>query len=119
MSEIKLHPEHGLNPTMPVCIFCGRDTGEIALLGNAYAGEAPMHMAITDEPCDKCKSEWAVGIAIMEYDGQRNTGRVLVITEEATRRWIKPGATLDRIIQVRGMRVSPATFTQLMPTKEE
>ena len=114
--SIKLHPQHGLNPTMPVCIFCGRETGEIALLGAAYDGEAPMHMALTDAPCDKCMEEWtAAGIAVIEYDGQHNTGRMMVITEEAARRWLKGYSKLDHVLKVRGLRVEPAVFEKIMP----
>lgn len=116
--RIRLHPQHGLNPTMPVCIFCGRETGEIALLGAAYDGEAPMHMAMNDQPCDKCKSEWAAGIAIMEFDGQHNTGRVLVVTEDAIRRWLEGSGKLEQVLKVRGVRVSPEVFEQIMPAKE-
>lgn len=115
--DIKLHPVYGLNPTMPVCLFCGRETGEIALLGAAYDGEAPKHMALTDEPCNTCKSEWAVGIAIIERDmnTMRNTGRVIVITEDALRRMLKPGPGLDQVLVSRGMYVTQQQFSHLVP----
>lgn len=53
--SIRLHPEHGLNPTLCTCFWCGEDTGEIALLGATYNGEAPMHMVLNYEPCAACK----------------------------------------------------------------
>jgi hypothetical protein len=34
---IKLHPEHGLNPSIEVCMICGEEMG-IALLGNNIKG---------------------------------------------------------------------------------
>jgi hypothetical protein len=60
-----LSKEHGLNPTMPVCYWCGEETGEVALLGAAYKGEAPMHMVLNKEPCPACKAkldslEWSL-----------------------------------------------------------
>ena len=32
-NDILLSPKYGVNPTMPVCFWCGEDRGEIALLG--------------------------------------------------------------------------------------
>ena len=55
--DIKLHKEHGLNPTVPICIYCGKDKNEVALLGAAYKEEAPMHMILNNEPCDSCKEK--------------------------------------------------------------
>lgn len=34
---ITLHPEHGLNPSIEVCMICGEEMG-IALLGNNIKG---------------------------------------------------------------------------------
>ena len=33
MSSIKLSPKYGVNPTLLVCPICGKETGELALLG--------------------------------------------------------------------------------------
>lgn len=40
---IVLHPEHGLNPSIELCIVCGEEMG-IALLGNNIKGQAPHHI---------------------------------------------------------------------------
>lgn len=50
---ITLHPEHGLNPSIEVCMICGEEMG-IALLGNNIKGQAPHHIC-TGEVCDNCK----------------------------------------------------------------
>lgn len=50
---IVLHPEHGLNPSIELCIVCGEEMG-IALLGNNIKGQAPHHIC-TGEICDNCK----------------------------------------------------------------
>ena len=55
---IRLHPKHGVNPTMAACIICGEGTGEIVLLGAAYKGEAPRYMIISPEPCEKCRKQY-------------------------------------------------------------
>lgn len=99
---IKLSPKHGVNPTIPVCFFCGEEKNEVALLGKIGDGrknedfEAPMHMVLNYEPCDKCKEQWSKGVAVIEVtetpfpDGrppiQKNlypTGRHVVIRTEA------------------------------------
>lgn len=46
---IVLHPEHGLNPSIELCIVCGEEMG-IALLGNNIKGQAPHHIC-TGEIC--------------------------------------------------------------------
>lgn len=30
---IKISPKYGLNPTIPVCFWCGKQKNEIALMG--------------------------------------------------------------------------------------
>lgn len=90
--SIRLHPKHGLNPTMPLCIVCHEPTGEIALLGAAYKGEAPMHMVMGIEPCDACRAKYlADGVLLAEcelewHNGKEHkkpTGRVMVIKAKA------------------------------------
>lgn len=48
-----MHPEHGLNPSIEVCMICGEEMG-IALLGNNIKGQAPHHIC-TGGVCDNCK----------------------------------------------------------------
>lgn len=50
---VTLHPEHGLNPSIEVCMICGEEMG-IALLGNNIKGQAPHHIC-TGRVCDDCK----------------------------------------------------------------
>lgn len=104
--SIPLSPKHGLNPTIPVCAWCGEAKNEIALLGKIKTDkrgedpEAPMHCILDYEPCDKCKEQWSQGIACIEVSTyskdsrppiQSNpqplypTGRVAVLKEEAAR----------------------------------
>lgn len=58
-----LSPKHGLNPTVPVCFWCGKPKNEIALLGRFKTecdndAEAPRHMILDYDPCEACKAEW-------------------------------------------------------------
>lgn len=102
MSNIKLSPKYGLNPTIPVCAFCGKEKNEIALMGRIGDGrrgedfEAPPRVILDYEPCDDCKAQWEQGVAIIEVsqhplkegqppisEGAYPTGRVVVVREEA------------------------------------
>ena len=49
--SITLHPEHGLNPSIEVCMICGEEMG-IALLGNNIKGQAPHHRG--DDAACRC-----------------------------------------------------------------
>ena len=90
--SIRLHPQFGLNPTMPVCFFCGKDKGEIALLGAAYQGEVPMHLCIDKEPCQECQKLMAQGVLLIavkdgtDQDNPYRTGAQCVIKPEAAQR---------------------------------
>lgn len=101
MTKIPMSPNHGLNPAIPVCFYCQEPKNEVALLG--YIGdkklgediEAPKHVLLDYEPCDKCKEKMAGGIALIEVQGEPvvdglppvkeglyPTGRCGVITRE-------------------------------------
>ena len=77
--NIPLSPKHGLNPTIPVCAWCGEQKNEIALMGkigDRRKGEdlkAPMHCVLDYEPCDCCKEQWSQGVAVLEATMRRPT----------------------------------------------
>lgn len=82
--SIKISPKYGANPTMPICFFCGKPTGEIALLGHIqekdFKGkaipnsdiQAPREMILNYEPCDTCKNHMEQGITIIEVVETKN-----------------------------------------------
>ena len=94
--SIKISKEHGLNPSLVVCFFCGADK-EIALYGRLPKDqEAPHRVLIDYEPCEECKKKFAEGVLLIECsetpiaDGQRPiqdgaypTGNYAVITADA------------------------------------
>ena len=109
-NDIKLSPKHGLNPTIPICFFCGETKNEIALLGRIGDGrkgediQAPMKMILDYEPCDKCKEIFAQGVLLVEVtrfpnaQGQPEiqkdaypTGRHCVVKPEALNGNFKAG----------------------------
>ena len=78
-NSIPLSPKHGLNPTIPVCAWCGEPKNEIALMGRIKTDkkgedpQAPMHCILDYEPCDKCKEQWSQGVAVLEATMVRPT----------------------------------------------
>ena len=77
--NIKLSPKHGVNPTIPICAWCGKEKNEIALMGqigDRRKGEdleAPKNVVLDYEPCDHCKEQWSMGVAVLEATVERPT----------------------------------------------
>lgn len=84
---ILLHKKYGLNPTLSTCFYCGQETGEIALLGASYNGEAPMHLCTSLNPCPACKEKFKDAVLLVEAkpDGRNKpqpTGRWVAVKKE-------------------------------------
>ena len=108
--SIKLSPQHGLNPCIPVCFFCGEQKNEIALLGHIGDGrrgedfEAPRSAILDYVPCEECQKKFAQGVLIIEVmevptklqipiaEGAYPTGRYAVVPPEALRGDFKAGS---------------------------
>lgn len=127
-NNIKLSPKYGVNPTIPVCFWCGESKNEIALLGKLGDGrkgedfEAPMSMVLNYEPCDKCREAMESGFTIMVATSQPNsvgqppiqgnlypTGQFAVVTQEAAERIFPPEYT-----KKGKLFVDPEVFQQIM-----
>lgn len=71
---IKISPKHGLNPTIPVCFWCGKQKNEIALMGHMKDDiEAPKNMVLDYVPCEECQNHMAMGVAVLEASDHPNT----------------------------------------------
>ena len=71
---IKISPKHGLNPTIPVCFWCGKQKNEIALMGHMKGDiEAPKNMVLEYVPCEECPNHMAMGVAVLEASDHPNT----------------------------------------------
>lgn len=67
MAVVKISKNHGANPTLGVCFWCGNETGEIALLGMLKDDQqAPMKSVISYVPCECCKSQMDKGVTVMK-----------------------------------------------------
>lgn len=122
--SIRLHPKYGVNPTISQCFWCGKDKNEIALLGAAYKGEAPMHMLLDYEPCDTCRENMGKGVALFEATGMTNgkydfTGRWMVIVEDAVRRLFHPEDVAAQVLHHRKAILDPEAFGKLVSIYKE
>jgi len=104
MSDIKISPKHGLNPSVTVCFFCGKSVG-VAICGHLKGDqEAPRTMmSYPEEACDECKDWMTKGIYLVGIDPERSdpkkglngfyrSGQCTVVSEEAFRRLFDGGA---------------------------
>lgn len=135
MSNLILHPEYGVNPTMPICFWCGESDGTIALLGRGYKGEAPHSMVLNYDPCDKCKEQWSLGITFLEVktsplkpdqppleaEGRYvyPTGSVCVVKESAFRDWPIQEMVKESILKKRRAYIDPATWDKIGMPRED
>ena len=104
-NSITLSPKYGVNPTIPVCFWCGKEKNEVALMGRMGDGrkhedfEAPRHMVLDFEPCEEWTRGMALGFTVIEatttpnsrssveiQQGVYPTGRFVVLKTEAAAR---------------------------------
>lgn len=125
---IRLSEKHGVNPTIPVCFWCGNEKNEIALLGKLpNDAEAPMHAVLDFEPCEECRKKFDSGVTLFEVtdrpimEGQppinRNlylSGRYVVVKPEIIRVIINNPEFAEEIIKVKKGLIDREVFEQLI-----
>lgn len=108
--SIRLSEKHGLNPTLGLCFFCGKETGEIALLGKIKGdAEAPRMAVLNYNPCKACQETFDRGYLLIGCQEEQPedkrppirknpdmypTGGYALITKEAASRWGLPEGKL-------------------------
>ncbi|MHA1790253.1 MAG: hypothetical protein ACTSXT_13655 [Candidatus Helarchaeota archaeon] len=92
MKKILISEKHGLNPTIPLCFYCGKPKEEIILLGRLHKDkEAPKNAIFDCVPCKKCASYMDKGIMLIsvkdncDKDNPYRTGKMIVIKEKAAK----------------------------------
>lgn len=109
MGYIRHSPNHGVNPAIPLCFFCGKEKNEIILCGRIGMGdvEAPQKAVWDQVPCDKCAELMKKGvILIVVRDGEsgnnpHRTGQQFVLTDDAIRRLVISSKLADEILRKR------------------
>ena len=104
-NSIKLSKKYGVNPTIPVCFFCGEHKNEIALMGHIgdYRKwediEAPSEVVLDYEPCEHCKEQFSKGVLVVSVTPTPNQKGQPPIAKGAypTGAWavVKPEALVD------------------------
>ena len=104
--SIEVSPKHGLNPTIPVCFWCGKEKNEIALMGRvrekdhngrAVRGsdvEMPMKAVLDYEPCECCKTQFSQGVQIIECVDHVQDGRPPISKDDKGNKVFPTGRTL-------------------------
>lgn len=99
---IPISPKHGLNPSLGVCFYCGKETGEVVLHGYIKGDEeAPKHTVVSYEPCKECQAQWKDNVTFIGVTAEKPvdnrpmidkknklypTGVYVVVTEDCGRR---------------------------------
>ncbi len=64
---IKVSQNHGVNPSIPLCYWCGEEKNEVVLLGKLKGDvAAPMNVVLDYEPCGKCVESREKGVTLLE-----------------------------------------------------
>lgn len=132
--SLTLHPEHGVNPALCLCFWCGTHTTGVALLGYNGGKEAPKHVVIDYDPCDECKSQMALGITFIEASktpyksgqpelhpraGVYPSGRWLVMKREALHKvFDEDGESFKKAMERGKCFINQETFDALAPPKD-
>lgn len=109
MTNIKLSPKHGINPSINLCFYCGSETG-VLLLGKLKGDmEAPRFMSLNTEPCDKCKELMKVGILLIGIDVNKTddmnnpyrSGKMVVVKDNWVNKNVKDDDLKAKILRLR------------------
>ena len=105
--------ETGLNPTIPLCPYCGKSKNEIILTGyegekwarkNGHPdGQMPKYIRLEGdiEPCDECKKK---GIALVEVNPETKepSGTLHLVKEEFIKHLLSHDSKLlNRVLKHR------------------
>lgn len=110
---MRIGKETGLNPTIPLCPYCGEGKNQIILTG--YEGEKwakkngrsdgrmPMYVRLEGdiEPCDECKKK---GIALVEVNPETKepSGTLHLVKEEFIKHLLSHDSEmLNRVLKQR------------------
>lgn len=117
--SIRLSEQHGVNPSVAVCYYCGEDTGELILAGRLPEDqEAPRRAVWSKKPCAQCERYMQQGVILIEVldgeegDNPRRTGGYAVIKDEGIRKALDT-ATAETVITKRVAFVPEAAWGAL------
>jgi hypothetical protein len=122
-TEFDQHPQYGPNPTMAVCYWCSKPTGETVLLGNSYMGKAPSQMVTDYSFCPQCQVDSGGGIWCVEIvpssesnlpeiaPGMAPTGRKVPVSRASVQQFPLAPQYLKKVL-IEGYMVCPVVIFQ-------
>ena len=118
--SITLSPKHGVNPSMGVCYYCGKDDGTIMLPGRMKGDrEAPRRAVWSKEPCKECEGYMVQGVILISVQpgppssNPYRTGGWVVVREDAVRRMITATELLAQVLKCRWAFVDDETWDKV------
>lgn len=110
MASIKLSPAHGVNPSLPVCFWCGEDKGDVLLLGKLKNdAKAPMRAVYDLDPCEKCAQQWNKAVVIFETTYDPSVSNSMPISKDDKGEWVYPTGGLVGITADAANRLIPGS----------
>ncbi len=93
--SIRISPKHGANPTIPVCLYCGKDKGEVLIYGKVDKQDSkmPMHTITDAVPCENCQKLWQNGVALIRACDREHPNMVKVTAQNGQNVWLD-GSTM-------------------------
>lgn len=115
---MRLHPQHGVNPTTYQCFYCGESMGLLLIGAHSkqfkdaglamHDGEMRRQIGVISmEPCDKCKEYMQQGVLLISVKDETNeknpyrTGGWVVVKDHAIRKMVQPEALQEHILKAR------------------
>jgi hypothetical protein len=128
--DIKLSKKHGLQPVIPLCLYCGEQKDEIRLYGaegdklaefmGYKDGALPMSMHIPGDldPCTKCKDTGNIYIVVVNKE-EGSIVTAVSTAEEQIKKLINDEDKVRDILNKRVVLVDPETALSIGILKEE
>ena len=71
-NSMRISDKHGLNPSVAVCFFCGKDKGVVALGRIKGDIKAPRRAIYDYKPCEECAEKMKQGVTVIEVTKTNN-----------------------------------------------
>jgi len=110
MGKIYMSKKHGLNPSIDVCFFCGKDKAILVFGKMKGDAKAPQRVVSNYKPCEECEKKMRSGRAVIEVtttdtgalpiiEGAWPTGRWCVIKAETALKLFKDNRTTPVLLE--------------------
>lgn len=95
---VRISPKHGANPTIPVCLYCGKEKDEIVICGriNRKDDQMPLNSVIDAIPCENCQELWKNGIVLIRACDTKHENMVPVTAQNNQKVWLDGSTILLR-----------------------